>query len=204
LNAAGLEPGSVLPIHARDDTTKEEHMGLISFIKNAGRKLDINRAEQHPQAQQPQNPAAAQQAAAVRDVAQAHERQRETALVNLINQMGLKVRDLGVDIEGSKASIRGQVNTQEEREKIVLLVGNTEGIDSVDDRLQVSKAEPEAQFYDVKPGDTLSKIAKQFYGDANKYHQIFEANRPLLKDPDDIFPGQKLRIPAMAAAGVRA
>jgi len=178
-------------------------MGLISFIKNAGRKLDLNRTQQQPQAQQPQNPAAAQQAAAARDLAQAHERQRESALVNLINQMGFKVRDLGVDIEGSKATIRGQVNTQEEREKVILLVGNTEGIDSVDDRLQVSKPEPEAQFYDVKPGDNLSKIAKQLYGDANKYHQIFEANRPLLKDPDDIFPGQKLRIPAMAEAGVR-
>ena len=178
-------------------------MGLISFIKNAGRKLDLNRAQQPPQAQHPQNPAA-QQAAAARDVAQAHERQREAALVNLINQMGFKVRDLSVDVEGSKAAVHGQVDTQEIREKVILLIGNSEGIDSVDDRLQVAKPEPEAQFYDVKPGDNLSKIAKQFYGDANKYHQIFEANRPLLKDPDDIFPGQKLRIPAMAEAGVRA
>jgi nucleoid-associated protein YgaU len=179
-------------------------MGLISFIKNAGRKLDLNRAQQPPQAQQPQNPAAAQQAAAARDQAQAHERQREAALVNLINQMGFKVQDLSVDVEGSKAAVHGQVDTQEIREKVILLIGNSEGIDSVDDRLQVAKPEPEAQFYDVKPGDSLSKIAKQFYGDANKYHQIFEANRPLLKDPDDIFPGQKLRIPAMAEAGVRA
>jgi nucleoid-associated protein YgaU len=176
-------------------------MGLISFIKNAGRKLDVNRAPQQPQAQ---NPAAAQQAAASRDQAQAHERQREAALVSLLNQMGLKIRDLSVDVEGSKASIHGQADSQEIREKAVLLIGNTEGIDSVDDRLQVSKPEPEAQFYDVKPGDNLSKIAKQFYGDANKYHQIFEANRPLLKDPDDIFPGQKLRIPAQATAGVHA
>jgi nucleoid-associated protein YgaU len=91
------------------------------------------------------------------------------------------------------------VDTQEEREKIILMTGNTEGIDAVEDRLQVSRPEPEAQFYDVKPGDTLSKIAKQFYGDANKYHQIFEANRPMLKDPDEIYPGQKLRIPATAA-----
>ena len=179
-------------------------MGLISFIKNAGRKLDLNRAQQHPQAQHPQNPAASQQAAAARDQAQAHERQREAALVDLINRMGFKVRDLSVDLEGSKAAVHGQVDTQEIREKVILLIGNSEGIDAVDDRLQVAKPEPEAQFYDVKPGDNLSKIAKQLYGDANKYHQIFEANRPLLKDPDDIFPGQKLRIPAMAEAGVRA
>jgi nucleoid-associated protein YgaU len=177
-------------------------MGLIQFMKNVGRKLDIG-TQPPPQPQMP-SPTAAQQAAAARDAVQAKERQRETALVNVINQMGLKVRDLGVDIEGSKVAIRGQVDTQEIREKIVLLVGNTEGIDAVDDRLQVLKPEPEGKFYDVKAGDTLSKIAKQFYGDANKYHEIFEANRPLLKDPDDIFPGQKLRIPALAEAGVRA
>ena len=68
----------------------------------------------------------------------------------------------------------------------------------------MARPEPEGTFYDVKPGDTLSKIAKQFYGDANKYHQIFEANRPMLKDPDEIYPGQKLRIPALATAGARA
>jgi len=183
-------------------------MGLIQFIKNVGRKLDLSKADNSPQhaaqGQQSQVRAAAQQAAATRDLLQAEERKRESALVNLINQMGFKVRDLAIDIEGSKVVVRGQVDTQEEREKVILLVGNTEGIDSVDDRLQVSHPEPEAQFYDVKPGDTLSKIAKQFYGDANKYHQIFEANRPMLKDPDEIYPGQKLRIPATAAVGAHA
>ena|SRR3712207_6503793 len=186
-------------------------MGLIDFVKNVGRKLDLNKdndkPQQRSQGQHPQNPAAAQQAqqaaaqkaAAARDLAQAQERKRESALVNLVNQMGFQVKDLAVDIEGDKALIRGAVDSQEQREKIILLVGNTDGIGSVDDRLQVSRQEPEAQFYDVKPGDTLSKIAKQFYGDANKYNQIFEANKPMLKDPDEIYPGQKLRIPAMAA-----
>ena len=47
----------------------------------------------------------------------------------------------------------------------------------------------------MKPGDTLSKIAKQFYGEPNKYSAIFEANKPMLKDPDEIYPGQMLRIP---------
>jgi len=49
--------------------------------------------------------------------------------------------------------------------------------------------------YTVKPGDTLSKIAKEFYGDARKYSIIFEANRDILKDPNIIHPGQKLRMP---------
>lgn len=174
-------------------------MGLIDFVKNVGRKLDLNKDNDKPQQPQAQaKPAAAQQAAQARDVAQAQERKRESSLVNLVNQMGFQVKDLAVDIEGDKALIRGAVDSQEQREKIILLVGNTEGIGSVDDRLQVSRQEPEAQYYDVKPGDTLSKIAKQFYGDANKYNQIFEANKPMLKDADEIYPGQKLRIPAMA------
>lgn len=175
-------------------------MGLIQFVKNVGKKLDLN--QKAPQQAQ-QHPAGAQGPSA-HDLAQVQERKREAALVQLINGMGFKVRELAVDIEGSKALVRGQVDTQEEREKILLMVGNTEGIDAVEDKLQVSRPEAEAQFYDVKPGDNLSKIAKQFYGDANKYHQIFEANRPMLKDPDEIYPGQKLRIPAMAAVGAHA
>jgi nucleoid-associated protein YgaU len=63
----------------------------------------------------------------------------------------------------------------------------------------VEKQEPEATYYEVQKGDTLSKIAKQHYGDANKYPAIFEANKPMLKDPDEIYPGQRLRIPAAAA-----
>ena len=51
------------------------------------------------------------------------------------------------------------------------------------------------QTYVVQTGDTLSKIATEFYGDARLYTKIFEANRDVLKDPDKIRPGQKLRIP---------
>ncbi len=51
------------------------------------------------------------------------------------------------------------------------------------------------QWYEVKKGDTLSKIAKQFYGDASLYTKIFEANQDQLKNPDLIQIGQKLRIP---------
>ncbi len=166
-------------------------MGLIQFVKNVGKKLDLDKK---PPPQAPQRPAAGHQAPSAHDLAQVKERKSEAALASLINGLGFKVRELAVDIEGTRALVRGQVDTQEEREKIVLLVGNTEGVDIVDDRLQVSRPEPEAQFYDVKPGDTLSKIAKQFYGDANKYNLIFEANRPMLKDPDEIYSGQKLRI----------
>ena len=86
--------------------------------------------------------------------------------------------------------------TQADREKVILVLGNTAGIAQVDDRLEVERKEPEAQFYTVKAGDTLSKIAKQHYGNANKYPTILEANRPMLRNPDQIYPGQVLRIPA--------
>jgi len=172
-------------------------MGLIDFIKNVGHKLDPThnapaQAQAHPQAA-PQGPSA-------QDVAKLHEKQTEAALANIVNKMGFNVQDLVIDVEGAKVTVKGKVNTQEEREKIVLLLGNSEGIGSVDDQLQVSNPQAEAQYYDVKSGDSLSKISKQFYGDANKYNVIFEANRPMLKNADDIYPGQKLRIPALATA----
>ena len=72
------------------------------------------------------------------------------------------------------------------------------GISSVDDRMSVVAPEPEAVFYEVKSGDSLSKIAKAQYGDANKYNAIFEANKPMLKDPNLIYPGQMLRIPQLS------
>jgi nucleoid-associated protein YgaU len=180
---------------------KENRMGLIDFVKNVGHKLDIGAHNQQHQPAQASTQAAPQasQGPSQQQVAQAQEKQKETALANLVNQMGFKVQDLFLDVEGDKVTVKGTAGSQEEKEKIVLLLGNSEGIGSVDDQIQVANPEPAAQYYDVKPGDNLSKIAKQVYGDANKYHQIFEANRPMLKDPDAIFPGQKLRIPATAA-----
>ena len=81
---------------------------------------------------------------------------------------------------------------------MVLAVGNTEGIAKVDDQIGVVKKEPEATYYTVLKGDTLSKIAKANYGDPMKYPVIFEANRPMLTDPGKIYPGQVLRIPPPA------
>jgi nucleoid-associated protein YgaU len=78
---------------------------------------------------------------------------------------------------------------------VILAVGNTVGIARVDDRIEVSAPEPEAQFHTVVSGESLSLIAKKYYGDAMKYPVIFEANKPMLTDPDKIYPGQVLRIP---------
>jgi nucleoid-associated protein YgaU len=109
--------------------------------------------------------------------------------------MGLTVEPLGVQVEGERVTLTGTTHNQETREKLVLLVGNVHGVGQVDDQLQVAQPAPEARFYTVKQGDTLSKIAQAHYGDATQHQQIFAANRPLLRDPDEIYPGQTLRIP---------
>jgi len=112
-----------------------------------------------------------------------------------IHDHGLQVEGLRVEVEDDVATIKGKAASQAEREKAILVAGNTLGVAKVEDDIAVEKAEPESTYYEVKKGDTLGKIAKAHYGDAMKYPQIFEANRPMLKDPDRIYPGQVLRIP---------
>ncbi len=132
-------------------------------------------------------------------------------------ELAQSLRDHGVTIEkgtitvkADTVTITGQASSQAEREKAVLILGNTKGVAHVDDRITVTStpalgsataqpaapSAPPSTLYTVKSGDTLSKIAKQFYGDANRYNELFEANKPMLKDPDKIYPGQVLRIPA--------
>ena len=173
-------------------------MGLIQFAKKVGRKLGIG--DDDDKKVQGQGPQQGQHAPSPQQVRELHDRRKAAALVKLVQDMGFKVQDLGVRVDDDKVTLTGQAPSQEIREKIVLLVGNVEGIGSVDDNMTSAQAAPEAQYYEVKSGDTLSKIAKQFYGDANKYNQIFEANRPMLKDPDEIYPGQVLIIPQEAGA----
>ena len=95
------------------------------------------------------------------------------------------------------ATVYGIADDQATKEKIILCAGNVHGVVGVNDQMTVDQSEPEAQYYTVVRGDTLSKIAKQYYGDANKYPAIFEANKPMLKSPDLIYPGQMLRIPPL-------
>lgn len=175
-------------------------MGLIQFAKNVGRKLGLGDDDDKNQAPGAARPQAASQGPTPQQVQDLHDRRKAAGLVKVIEQMGFKVSELGVRVDDDKVTLTGQAASQADREKIVLLVGNHEGISSVDDNMTVAKQEPEATYYEVQKGDTLSKIAKQHYGDANKYPAIFEANKPMLKDPDEIYPGQRLRIPAMAAA----
>src|SRR5688572_30785447 len=132
-------------------------MGLIQFAKKVGRKLGLEDDDKKVQGQAPQQG----QHPTPQQVQELHERRKEAALVKLVEGMGFKVEDLGVRVDDDKVTLTGRTRSQEEREKIVLLVGNVEGIGSVDDRLQAAQQSPEGQYYEVKSGDTLSKIAKQ-------------------------------------------
>ncbi len=123
-------------------------------------------------------------------------------MTKLIEKYNLGVEGLKVEVAGEKASVWGSVEKQSVKEKIVLAIGNVQGISEVDDFLAVKEddtveKEPESKFYTVKKGDSLSKISKEVYGDAMKYNAIFEANKPMLKDVNLIYPGQVLRIPEL-------
>ncbi len=162
-------------------------MGLFNFIKNAGVKIFGSGKETR------------QQTAKVDGDEGAKEREENLKaarkLEETIKDLKLQVDNLRVEIEGEKATVSGRAKDQSTREKVILVVGNVEGISQVDDRMDVENKEPEAVFHTVETGDTLSKIAKQHYGNANKYPEIFEANKPMLSHPDKIYPGQVLRIP---------
>lgn len=177
-------------------------MGVFDFIKDAGEKIF-----------------------------KPGEAKREAAIKSHMGSYGGDYSNIDVEVDGNTARLTGSVGSQAAREKAVLIAGNIDGIEKVDDRLTVTGSSPSfsnvsggsatteatpaagvgssaahasqggqtnSTFYTVEKGDTLSKIAKQHYGDANKYHQIFEANKPMLKDPDKIYPGQMLRIPPEA------
>ena len=106
-----------------------------------------------------------------------------------------EVNDLVVEQDGDRVLLKGSAKSRAEAEKAIVAAGNTPGIGVVESHIDIENEPAQANFYAVKSGDTLSKIAKQFYGDATKYPAIFEANKPMLSHPDKIYPGQTLRIP---------
>jgi nucleoid-associated protein YgaU len=145
-------------------------MSLLSFVKEAGEKLlDLLT---------PGNANASEQ------------------LKEHISKVGLGNPNVQATVDGDKVTVTGEVASQEEKEKILLAVGNIAGVGSVDDQITVTgPVVVAAKFVVVEKGDTLSAISLRVYGDANKYQKIFEANKPMLKDANKIYPGQSLRIP---------
>ncbi|MEO5735844.1 MAG: peptidoglycan-binding protein LysM [Variovorax sp.] len=155
-------------------------MGLLSFIKEAGEKLFGGSSAQAATAPADANAAAA------------------AAIKNYIEKQNLGLTNLAVTFDGAsgKVTLAGAAPTQEASEKAALAAGNVANVTGVDNDLTAPAADP-AQYHDVVKGDTLSAISKKYYGDANKYNAIFEANKPMLSHPDKIYPGQKLRIPPL-------
>jgi len=141
-------------------------MGLLSFAKSIGKKL-FHREEE-----------ASEKIAAY------------------IEEDNPGVDNLSVEVENGVASLSGEANSAEALEKAVLMAGNIKGISEVKfDNLTAPAAEIKIEYYEIVSGDTLSGIAKKFYGKGSLYMRIFEANREVIKDPDKIYVGQKIRIP---------
>jgi len=164
-------------------------MGMFSFIKEAGEKL-FGRGEAK----------AAQEAAAAAPTPEnvaALSKTAGDAIAAYVTSMGLKVDDLQVsfDAPSGTVTVAGLAPDQATKEKVLLCCGNVAQVSSVKDLMTVASSSAESQMYVVASGDSLSKISQQFYGTPNKYTQIFEANKPMLSDPDKIYPGQVLRIP---------
>ena len=114
-------------------------------------------------------------------------------------ELGDNINNLKVEYKDEVVTLFGQCDTAATKEKAILLAGNIKGVASVnDDYFTAPAPEEETEFYTIKKGDSLSKIAKAYYGNAMKYPVIFEANREVIKDPDLIYPGQVVRIPKIA------
>ena len=160
-------------------------MGLFSFIKEAGEKLFSGKEVEQVAASSAPNIAELNQKAG-------------DAIKTYIEKQNLGLSGLGVTFDGAtgKVTLSGNAPSEEAAEKAGLAAGNVASVSDVDNNLQYP-AGTASQFHDVVSGDTLSAISKKYYGDANKYNVIFEANKPMLSDPNKIYPGQKLRIPAL-------
>lgn len=143
-------------------------MGLFDFMKDVGHKLftsDADAAEKIKQHIEANNPG---------------------------------IENLEVGYQDDSAFLKGRAQSYEAVEKAILMAGNIKGVANVVNELEVSETAPtegSIEYYVIQKGDTLSLIAKRYYGDPMAYPRIFEANREVIQDPDKIFPGQKIRIP---------
>lgn len=141
-------------------------MGLFDYVKNIGKKLFDKDVE------------------------------APTKIKEHIEQDNPGVEGLQVAFDNGVVTLSGEANSAEAMEKAVLMAGNVKGVTGINaDGLTAPPAENEVAYYTIVSGDTLSKLAKEYYGDAGAYPRIFEANLEVIKDPDLIYVGQKIRIP---------
>jgi len=127
----------------------------------------------------------------------AEEAMTGSELESMVQNLGLPISNLSINVEDGVATVTGSVESKATKEKIILSVGNSKGISKVNDKITLTSGhdDDDSTLYTVQKGDSLSLIAKAIYGDAQKYNIIFEANQPMIKDVNMIFPGQVLRIP---------
>lgn len=170
-------------------------MSIVSFIKDAGERLF---KLPHP-ASSITSSAPAALVAAKPDLATLNRTAAES-LKRYVASKGLPVDALTLAYDGATATVTvsGTVPDQATRERIVICCGNIASVRHVNDQISVAHSGDASDYYTVKSGDTLSKIAKQYYGSPDRFSAIFEANRPMLSDPDKIYPGQTLRVPKLS------
>ncbi len=159
-------------------------MGAFDFVRDAGAKVGIG------------NGAKGESKNVLEEASKIVKTSEVENLTKRVLESGIAIDNLKVTFGDGNVEVSGSVADQAAREKVILALGNVEGVASVKDSIKVNDSSAESKMYKVVEGDTLSKIAKSFYGDAAKYPAIFEANKPLLQDPDEIYVGQTLRIPA--------
>lgn len=146
-------------------------MGLFDFVGDVGKKIFGSEAE-------------------------ASEK-----IKNYIETENPGVANLEVSVQDGVATVSGQAESAEAMEKVILMAGNIQGISEVRTRnltapeVKEGELSAKVEYYVIKSGDTLSGIAAKYYGQGSLYPRIFEANREVIKNPDLIYPGQKIRIP---------
>jgi nucleoid-associated protein YgaU len=106
------------------------------------------------------------------------------------------IQDLNVTYNDGVVELTGTADSAEAMEKAVLMAGNVQGVSEVKaDGVSAPPQPAPVEYYVIQKGDSLSAIAKRYYGNAKDYPRIFDANREVIKNPDLIYPGQKIRIP---------
>lgn len=166
-------------------------MGIFSFIKNEGVDiLDGHKISEELDFEAKINlrlKAAGEEIEAESEAAQKFEK--------IIRNFQFEVEKLKVVVDDDQVTVKGKAKDQCSKEKIVLILGNIKGIATVDDQMSVDHEVLESKFHTVAKDDNLNKIAQHYYGNANKFIKVLEANMPMLKTSDSIYPGQVLRIP---------
>lgn len=157
-------------------------MGLFTFIKEAGKKIFGSKEEKKKE--QPE----------LTD--EQIRNQQADAVLDYLRKYDILLHDFNIRFEEDDVLVlTGRASTQADYEKIALLSGNIAGIAKVDNQITYEGDVVASDTYTVEKGDTLWTIAKSYYGDGSKYQKIVEANQPMITNPDEIYPGQVLRIP---------